>query len=727
MRKYTRYQKKLFFNSLLPFVLVFIIAFLVVVVFNKTARINQNLTYIDELKNVFSDLDILKNSALLAYRLDKDLSNDADAKLEQNIKIVKSNFALISEKIYGKKLSGKGITHDLYDSIKTNFNIQVNSILQLNAILKQVGAGSSGLVTKIIDTGEELSKSIEALNSASILKSYQNLLIAQNRFLIKKDKPTSNNLLSEISSLQAIISLTENVSDEITGKIALYLHSLQSLMEVNRKIGFEDNPAGIISEYNVVKKITGNLITRLDNHLSTIVKTQKSVAVILFSAIGVVLFIFITLFYYARIEKLIYKPVNLITSFINKIATGALPEEKLPVKSNNELDDLGGGNLNKIVSSLTNKTLFLDALNQGNLDAKLELLGKDDKLGKALLGVQVNIQKSAEEQKNHDAENERRRYINEGLAKFSEITHARYENIENLTDVFIKELVKYLNSIQGGVFLTKETDETTELYLSSAFAYDRKKFLTKTVAPGEGLIGTCALEKKLIMVTEVPADYISITSGLGDAPPDTILLVPMLRDNQLTGVIEIATLNKFQEHQTDFVKQVANNLANTLESARINQRTSKLLTESQLHAQTMSEQEEEMRQNMEELKATQEESTRREEEFKGIADALGKSVFVAEFDIKGNLISVNDKFMVFLGKNQNQLLGKTFDIIIGNDKTPVFDEKAAEEVLNGKHMVLTQNIKIGRKKDYKVQFHFTPELNRDDFPFKILCLGIELI
>ena len=94
----------------------------------------------------------------------------------------------------------------------------------------------------------------------------------------------------------------------------------------------------------------------------------------------------------------------------------------------------------------------------------------------------------------------------------------------------------------------------------------------------------------------------------------------------MLGVIEIASLNMFKNHEIEFAQEVALSLGSTLVNTRNNQRTSELLTKSQQQALEMAEQEEEMRQNMEELKATQEESTRREEEFRGIAEAIGKCI-----------------------------------------------------------------------------------------------------
>ncbi len=722
MKKYLQHQKKVYLNSILPVLLALLLAVVVFITFRQLIAIDRKIYRFDELKQVITGLDVLKNT-ILADHQTKDFSLDnTDKIVEQKISSAKNNYAIINESIHQTKFLNKKLILNIIDSIDVNFDYQVNALLQLNAILKQLNTETSSSNNELENLKNKLSEDI----SSSVSKAIQNLLISQISFLTDKNTTTYSNLISNLNSVESVLSEQEVPDNDLLTLITSLKKSTNSIMKLSRKVGSENTPGGLIHELKQNQKSNAKRLSNLDRSITKMIHHHKLLVLIISSVIGLILFVSVWLLYYSRTEKLVNKPFEKIISFADKIKTGAIPENKLQINTKDELEKTGVI-LNQFVQSLKDKTLFLNALIDGDLDAKLSLLSNYDLLGKALLDIQVKIQQSAEEQKKHDEENTRRRYINEGIAKFSDITHARYDKIEALTDIFIRELVKYLNSLQGGVFLVKEAEVNTELFLASSFAYDRKKYLSKTVVLGEGLVGTCALEKRMILITDVPSDYITITSGLGDAPPNAILLIPMLQDNLVAGVIEIASLNKFADYQIEFVKQVANNLANTLASARINERTSKLLAESQVQAQTMSEQEEEMRQNMEELKATQEESARREEEFKGIAEALGKSIFVAEFDLKGQLTSINDKFLVFLGKNRNQLLGKTFDKIIGADTNDMFNDETVEEVLNGKHLVLNEQIKIGKRKDFKVQFHFTPELNRDEFPFKILCLGIELI
>ena len=124
------------------------------------------------------------------------------------------------------------------------------------------------------------------------------------------------------------------------------------------------------------------------------------------------------------------------------------------------------------------------------------------------------------------------------------------ENITSLSDEVIKNLVHYINASQGGLFILDDTDPK-HIYLEmlSAFAYDRKKFLTKRIPLGDGLVGVCALEKNTLYITDVPPDYMSIESGLGDSRPKCLLMVPLKSEDSILGVIELASFNLLKPHE----------------------------------------------------------------------------------------------------------------------------------------------------------------------------------
>jgi PAS domain S-box-containing protein len=218
--------------------------------------------------------------------------------------------------------------------------------------------------------------------------------------------------------------------------------------------------------------------------------------------------------------------------------------------------------------------------------------------------------------------------------------------------------VYYLDACQGGLFLLNE-DEDNKKYLDliSAFAYDREKYFEKRIEYGDGIVGACAIEKETIYMTDLPQDYIEITSGLGGSNPDSLLVVPLKIEDQVYGVIEIASFNKFENYQIEFVEKVAQNIASTIQSVKVSIQTKELLEKSQQQSEEMAAQEEEMRQNMEELQATQEEAARKGAEMGSLINALENSSCIVEYNPEGFITKVNDNYLNLLNLSRAEVIG----------------------------------------------------------------------
>lgn len=270
-----------------------------------------------------------------------------------------------------------------------------------------------------------------------------------------------------------------------------------------------------------------------------------------------------------------------------------------------------GLRLNMIIDQLNNASGFVKNIEEGNLEASYQGIDNqrnEDQLATALLAMRTKLKVMNEEE-------QKRKWANEGLSRFVDILRSSDDNLHTLGDKIISNLAHYTGSNQGGLYVINDDDKNIHIELISLFAFNTKKFEQQKLKIGEGLVGQTYLEQATIYLTEIPEDYIRITSGLGETNPKAILIVPLKVDKDVYGIVELASFREYQPHEIAFVEKLGETIASTLASVKSNQNNRKLLEESKMAAESLGSQEEEMRQNMEELTATQEEMSRKERDY----------------------------------------------------------------------------------------------------------------
>jgi GAF domain-containing protein len=316
----------------------------------------------------------------------------------------------------------------------------------------------------------------------------------------------------------------------------------------------------------------------------------------------------ITLYVYSFFRQNILNRIRIIGEAQEKLSEGEIVT--IPDLKAHSEDELGKilQSLKTLTLRLTEKAAFADEISRGNLNAELADIGSKDVLGNSLLNMrdQLKISSEADKQRNWTAE---------GLAQIGSILRS-FQSSADLYQNIIQFTVRYLKANQGGLFLLKESEAGDRmLSLEACYAYEKRKFIDKSISPGEGLIGQCILEKETLYLTDIPSTYIRITSGLGDALPSSLLIIPLKINEEVYGALEIASFSKFSPHEISFAEKLAESIASSVSTVRNNEKTKLLVEQLQQQTEEMKAQEEEMRQNMEELAATQEEMLRKEKEY----------------------------------------------------------------------------------------------------------------
>lgn len=227
---------------------------------------------------------------------------------------------------------------------------------------------------------------------------------------------------------------------------------------------------------------------------------------------------------------------------------------------------------------------------------------------------QEKVEKQALELEERNEREKQAKWHNRGVIDMSKLISEKRNNMKLLANSIIVELVTYID-VQMGALYIKQSDEGEQvLELMGGYALDGSHFENKTVSVGEGLVGTCVLNKEIMEVDDLPVGYATLGSGLGEANLSQLTLVPVVYEGEIEGVIELISFEKVPAYKINLVKTICETLGATLINVRANSRIENMLQESNDQKETLFQHEEELKQNLEELQATQEESAKREEQ-----------------------------------------------------------------------------------------------------------------
>jgi PAS domain S-box-containing protein len=306
---------------------------------------------------------------------------------------------------------------------------------------------------------------------------------------------------------------------------------------------------------------------------------------------------------------------------------------------------------------------FVENIAKGNF-AESHYVFKNSELSSLLLSIRQKLI-------NQKEEDDKARWVAEGHARFGEVLR-QTDDLGALALGVVTNLVKYTGLNQGAVFIHEKglQEQEEQLVQRACYAYDRKKYITKSLSPGEGLVGQCFLENDTIILKQVPHDYVRITSGLGDAPPNFVILIPIKVNDVTEGVLEMAGFKPIEDYKINFIEKVCEGFASVLRTTKVNNETRALLNATQAQTEQLRSQEEEIRQNLEEMQATQEQLNRQLEESRVLAERVGRremvmalTTILSETDLHGTITFVNDKFCEVSKYSREQLLGKPQNIV----------------------------------------------------------------
>lgn len=389
------------------------------------------------------------------------------------------------------------------------------------------------------------------------------------------------------------------------------------------------------------------------------------------------------------------QPLYSMRNTLSLVAQGALPETTVE-KSNDEFGQMSE-KVDELVKTLKESADFAQRIGEGKYDTAYKPASENDILGMSLINMRNNL-----------IENERldkeRNWIVRGVAEISEILRM-HDSIDALGEDVIKFILDKIGALQGAFYIVNDDNaqQAPVIEMRASYAYTRKKYLKAKFKFAEGLIGQAAAEKDIVLRTEIPDEYVTITSGiLGDQRPRCILIVPLITNEEVYGVLEFAGLKKFDPSQVKFVQELSLILARTIFNIKVNERTRKLLGESQEMSNELKEKQEVLRQNAEEMQATQEELKRSNQKLEEQIEEVNRtqkrmqlllenaSEVITIYEEDESIRYISPSVESILGYGQKEMIGKSDIDKVKPDDRKIFKSLFEKLVANPDEKVTVQ-------------------------------------
>jgi PAS domain S-box-containing protein len=400
--------------------------------------------------------------------------------------------------------------------------------------------------------------------------------------------------------------------------------------------------------------------------------------------IGFVLLGLSVLLIFVAVDYLI-RPFKMLIAFAQKVATGDFECEQNNVKIVRE-DEFG--QLQKafkgISESLKETAEVSNAIAAGDFSKSVKVKSDKDLLADSINKMSGFLKKKQKDDEIREKDEEKQKWLNRGLSLISDVLKTNQDNTMHLADKLIKSLVEFLDLSLGGIYIKELSDDEKTMYrLIVAYAYSEQKFIEKKFYSGESLVGSCASEKRMVYMSNIPDAYIKILSGLGEAVPKSLILIPIIYNDEVFGVLELASLKAISEQEQDFLQQAADNIASTLSLTRISSQSADLLIKTQQQAKELELRDKQMLDTLKQLQNLQKETAAKEAEVRAKISAMNNTLLVVEYTTDGILLDANEKYL--------KTMNFTMSEIQGINVSDLLNDQEKKELVNIIHTVKQGN------------------------------------
>ncbi|MFL6003507.1 MAG: response regulator, partial [Nocardioides sp.] len=439
----------------------------------------------------------------------------------------------------------------------------------------------------------------------------------------------ANNLTDQVRSIALVSTavargdLSQKISIEARGEVAALAGTLNAMVDTLRafadevtRVAREVGTEGILGGQAHVRGVAGtwkDLTESVNSMAGNLTSQVRSIALVTTAvangdltqktyvdARGEIL----------ELKTTVNRMVDQLSSFadeVTRVAREVGTEGKLGGQA--QVADVSGTwrklteNVNQLAGTLTTQLRAIaevsTAVTQGDLSQQISVEAQGE-----VADLKDNLNQMIDNLRETTRANEDQDWLKTNLAQFTGHMQGGRDLLD-LSRLIVSELTPLVGASQGSFFLSDEDAQgEVSLRRMASYGYRPRKGVPSVFPLGEGLVGQSALERTPILLKDVPGDYIRISSGLGEAPPLNIVILPVLFEEQVLGVVELASFNQFSAVQMQFLEQLMESIGVSLNAIIASSRTQELLVESQRLASELQEKSGELESQQRELQQT---------------------------------------------------------------------------------------------------------------------------
>ncbi len=410
---------------------------------------------------------------------------------------------------------------------------------------------------------------------------------------------------------------------------------------------------------------------------TTYKETVTEMIVLLILTLGIGLLVSI------MISRSVTLPLTQIVEKMRVVTKGDLRQEVL-IDREDEVGKLANS-FRALIDYLKHKAEVADKITRGDLSQRVKVLSDDDQLAISMNTMIESLRSTTEE-------NRVQNWLKSGQAELGLRMRGDHD-VNDLSQKVISFLSEYLYCQMGALYLVPTSTE--ELRLSAGYARDEQHELDDVIPFGRGLVGQVAVEKRLLSIVDIPQDYVRISSALGDASPRHLLVMPLLLNDVVIGVIELASLSELDSLSVDFVESIGESVAIAINSANTRERLSGLLLSSERQAELLQIQQDALKRSNEELEEHAHNLQRSEKRLKEQQEELQ----AANEELEEQTTS--------LTKSEERLKRQQEELQASNEELEIKSESLVQQnreiARTGKELELTA-VELSQSSRYKSEF-----------------------